>query len=138
MLEKLSRHEPQARAVLRIVTSLLLIEHGTQKFFNFPPSQMEMDLGGLMLLAAILETFGGLLVLIGLFSRPVAFILSGFMAVAYFMAHSSPFFSPMLSGGEAAYLFAFLFLYLAAAGPGPWSVDAARSSAGTVAPPDYR
>jgi putative oxidoreductase len=79
--------------------------------------------------AGVLEIVGGVLLLIGLFSRPVAFILSGFMAVAYFMAHSSPFFSPMLSGGEAAYLFAFVFLYLAAAGPGPWSVDAARSKA---------
>ena len=129
MLEKLSRHEPQARAVLRIVTSLLLIEHGTQKFFNFPPSQMEMDLGGLMLLAAILETFGGLLVLIGLLTRPVAFVLSGFMAVAYFMAHAPQDFFPVNNGGDAAVLYCFVFLYFFLAGAGAWSVDAARSRA---------
>ena len=127
----LSRWAPELLSVLRITTAFTFLQHGTAKMFGFPKVEMFANLNFMSIygVAGVLEVVGGVLLLIGLFSRPVAFILSGFMAVAYFMAHSSPFFSPMLSGGEAAYLFAFVFLYIAAAGPGPWSVDAARSRA---------
>lgn len=125
----LGRYAPQALAVLRIVTALLFIAHGTQKLFGFPPSQMPggVELLSLFGLAGILEVFGGLAVLVGLFTRPVAFVLAGQMAVAYWMAHApaSPF--PVLNGGDAAILFCFVFLYLVFAGPGAWSVDAMRT-----------
>jgi len=120
---KLSAYSPQALAVLRIVTALLFIEHGTQKLFGFPPSDMAGGASGLMLVAGILEVFGGLLVLVGLFTRPVAFVLSGMMAVAYFMAHAPQSFFPVINQGDAAILFCFVFLYLAFAGPGAWSID---------------
>jgi putative oxidoreductase len=118
---------PRLLGVLRIVAAILFIEHGTQKLFGFPPTERPMpELFTLMWFAGVLEVFGGLLLLIGLFTRPVAFILSGQMAFAYWMAHapSSPY--PALNGGDAAILFCFLFLYLAAAGPGAYSVDGAR------------
>lgn len=129
MQETLDRYQPQARAALRIMTSLLFIAHGTQKLFGFPPSQMEGGLGGLMLVAGILETFGGLLVLAGFLTRPVAFVLSGMMAVAYFMAHAPQSFFPVNNGGDAAILFCFVFLYFVFAGAGAWSVDEARGRA---------
>ncbi|KQQ61297.1 MULTISPECIES: DoxX family protein [Rhizobium/Agrobacterium group] len=124
--EKLSRFQPQLLAALRIITALLFIEHGTQKLFGFPASQMEGSLPPMLLVAAILETVGGILVLIGLFTRPVAFVLSGLMAFAYFMAHAPKSFFPVLNGGDAAILFCFVFLYLVAAGPGAFSLDAKR------------
>ena len=129
MQTTLTRYTPQALSVLRIVTALLFIAHGTQKLFNFPASPMEMSAQGLMLVAGILETFGGLAILLGLFTRPVAFVLSGMMAVAYWMAHApqNPF--PVNNGGDAAILFCFVFLYLVFAGPGAWSVDAMRNRA---------
>lgn len=133
MLEGLSRYQPQALGVLRIASALLFIEHGTQKLFGFPapadPAMFAGGLGGLMLVAGILETFGGLLILIGFLTRPVAFILSGFMAVAYFMAHAPQNFFPVNNYGDAAVLFCFIFLYLFFAGPGAWSVDKARDTA---------
>lgn len=120
---------PRLLSLLRVVAGLLFLEHGTQKLFGFP-----VRMGGgaapamlsLLWFAAILETVGGLLIVLGLFTRPVAFLLSGQMAVAYFIAHNpkSPF--PAVNGGDAAILFCFLFLYLAAAGAGPWSLDARR------------
>ena len=117
-------------SVLRIVTALLFIEHGSQKLFNFPawPENFgpQPALMSLMGLAAVLEFFGGMLILLGLFTRPVAFVLSGFMAVAYFMAHAPQGFFPVLNQGDAAILFCFIFLYLVFAGPGPWSIDAQR------------
>ena len=118
---------PRLLSVLRIVAAILFIEHGTQKLFGFPPTERPMpELFTLFWFAGVLEVFGGLLLLIGLFTRPVAFILSGQMAFAYWMAHapSSPY--PALNGGDAAILFCFLFLYLAAAGPGAYSVAGAR------------
>ncbi len=132
MLDNLSRYQPQALAVLRIMTALLLIEHGTQKLFGFPASTMEGgggELGGLMLVAGILEAFGGFLILIGFLTRPVAFILCGFMAVAYFMAHAPQNFFPVNNMGDAASLYCFIFLYLFVAGPGTWSVDSSRATA---------
>ncbi|MCA1868381.1 DoxX family protein [Agrobacterium genomosp. 3] len=120
--DNLSRYRPYALAALRIIAALLFIEHGTQKLFGFPASQMEGSLPTLMLVAALLELVGGILVLIGLFTRPVAFILSGQMAVAYFMAHAPSSFFPALNGGDAAILFCFVFLYFVFAGPGAFSV----------------
>ncbi len=116
---------PRMLSVLRIVAALLFMGHGVQKLFGFPAppaNGMPVPLS-LIWDAAILEFAGGLLLLFGLFTRPVAFVLSGEMAVAYWMAHGprSPF--PVLNGGDAAILFCFVFLYLFAAGGGAWSVD---------------
>ncbi|MCJ8051977.1 DoxX family protein [Shinella curvata] len=124
MFDRLSACQPQALAVLRIVSSLLFIEHGTQKFFNFPPAEQPFgDLMNLIGLAGALEVVGGILLLVGLFTRPVAFVLCGFMAVAYFMAHAPQSFFPVNNRGDAAILFCFVFLYLTAAGPGAFALD---------------
>jgi putative oxidoreductase len=125
--DSLSRYRPQALGALRIMTALLFISHGTQKLFGFPASQMDGSLPTMLLVAALLELVGGILVLIGLFTRPVAFILSGQMAVAYFMAHAPSNFFPALNGGDAAILFCFIVLYLCVAGPGAFSVDERRA-----------
>ena len=122
--------QPRALAVLRIVTGYLFIPHGTAKLFGVPHQAMfdDLRLMSLMGLAGVLEAFGGFLLMIGLFTRPVAFVQCGFMAVAYFMAHAtqgSPL-VPMLNQGDLAVLFCFVFLYLVFAGAGAWSVDAAR------------
>lgn len=121
---------PRMLSVLRIVTALLFIEHGTQKLFGFPPpaSGASPAMFTLIWFAAMLECFGGLALLIGVFTRPVAFVLSGEMAVAYWMAHAprSPF--PVLNGGDSAILYCFVFLYLAVAGGGVWSLDHSRKS----------
>ncbi|EPE98055.1 DoxX family protein [Rhizobium grahamii] len=128
-MERLSAFQPYALAALRIIAALLFIEHGTMKLFAFPAAQMEGPLPPLLLAAALIEVVGGLLVLIGLFTRPVAFILSGQMAVAYFMAHGSKAFWPALNGGEAAILFCFIFLFIFFAGPGALSVDQRKAAA---------
>ena len=118
---------PRILGVLRIVAAILFIEHGTQKLFGFPPpSRPQPEMFELTWYAGILETFGGLLLLIGLFTRPVAFVLSGLMAFAYWIAHAPQNTYPVLNGGDAAILFCFVFLYIAAAGPGAFSLDAAR------------
>jgi putative oxidoreductase len=115
---------PRALALLRIVAALIFMEHGTQKLFGFPPSDNPgPPLFSLFGLAGVLEVVGGILLLIGLFTRPVAFVLSGQMAVAYWMAHAPQSFYPALNGGDAAILYCFVFLYLVAAGPGAWSLD---------------
>ena len=127
MFDRFSAYRPQALAALRIMTALLFIEHGTQKFFDFPPAAQPFgDLVNLIGVAGVLEVAGGLLVLIGLFTRPVAFVLCGFMAVAYFMAHAPQSFFPVNNRGDAAILFSFVFLYLTAAGPGAFALDNAR------------
>jgi len=120
---------PRLLSVLRIMTALLLLQHGTAKFFGFPHVEAFDNLQFVSLLGAagVLEVVGGVLMLIGLFTRPVAFILSGFMAVAYFMAHAPQGFYPLLNQGELAVFFCFVFLYFAAAGGGEWSVDAAQA-----------
>ena len=116
-----------ALSVLRIVTGLLFLQHGTAKLFDVPHMALPADIMGIPTVGiGVLELVGGVLVLIGLFSRPAAFILAGEMAVAYFMAHASKGTYPALNGGEPAILFCFVFLLIAAAGPGPWSVDAMR------------
>jgi putative oxidoreductase len=125
---------PRALAVLRIVTAYLFMAHGTAKLFGMPYQKMfdGLQLMSLSGLAGVLEVFGGLLILIGLFTRPVAFVLCGFMAVAYFMAHGSQgnVALPMLNGGELAVLYCFVFLYFVFSGAGAWSVDAMRRTAG--------
>src|SRR5205814_306645 len=105
--------------------ALLFIEHGSMKLFGFPPSDQfaNFTLFSLVGLSAVIELFGGLLLLAGLFTRPVAFILSGEMAVAYFIAHAPQSLFPAVNMGELAAVYAFLFLYLTAAGAGPWSID---------------
>jgi putative oxidoreductase len=121
---------PRLLSVLRIVTALLFLQHGMAKLFGFPhvASFDSLKLASLLGAAGIIEIVGGVLVLIGLFTRPAAFILSGEMAVAYFMSHAPRAFFPILNNGELAILFCFVFLYLAAAGAGPWSVDHARGA----------
>src|SRR6267143_3188093 len=116
---------PYLLSVLRIVAALLFFEHGTQKLFGYPPGQPYTGFPNFSLLgiAGMMETVGGALLLVGLFTRPVAFILCGEMAVAYFMAHAGGGFWPLLNRGELAVLYCFVFLYLAAAGGGPWSLD---------------
>lgn len=122
-----SQWSPRILSVLRIVTAFLFMQHGGQKLFGFPaPSQGAISLLSLIGVAGMLEFFGGLLLLIGLFSRPVAFLLSGEMAVAYFMAHAPQGFWPLLNKGELAALYSFIFLYLFVAGGGPWSLDRLR------------
>ena len=117
---------PRLLSVLRITTALMLLEHGTAKFFGFPHVAAFDNLQFMSLLGAagVLEIGGGLLLLIGLFTRPVAFILSGFAAVAYFLAHAPQGFYPMLNQGEPAVLYCFILLYLSVAGGGAWSADA--------------
>jgi putative oxidoreductase len=115
---------PRMLSVLRIMTGLLFMEHGTQKLFGFPPSPNPGPaLLSLLGVQGILELIGGLLILIGFLTRPVAFILAGDMAVAYFMAHAPRGFFPVLNGGQLAILYCFVFLYLFVAGGGVWSVD---------------
>jgi putative oxidoreductase len=117
---------PYLQSVLRMTAALSFMTHGTQKLFGMPVTEPRatVELFSQIGLAGVLETFGGLLLLVGLFTRPVAFILSGEMAVAYFQAHFPRNFWPILNGGEPAYLFCFIWLFFAAAGPGPWSLDA--------------
>jgi putative oxidoreductase len=119
---------PRLLSILRIVVALLYMSHGIAKYFKYPPipAFAKLEPFSLIGVAGGLELVGGALLILGLFTRPVAFILSGEMAFAYWMAHAPRGFHPLVNGGEAAILFCFLFLYIAAAGPGPWSLDAAR------------
>lgn len=124
---------PYLLSVLRIVTAFLFVLFGTTKLFAFPAAVMPgggtaplMSLAGA---AGVLEFVGGALLLAGLYTRPVAFLLSGQMAVAYFIGHAGQGFWPVLNGGAPAVFYCFLWLYISAAGPGPWSVDALRRQA---------
>jgi len=115
---------PWLLSILRIVAAFLFMAHGGQKLFHFPPSDHPMsNLPPLLLTAGVLESFGGLLILLGVFTRPVAFILSGEMAVAYFFAHAPHAFWPINNMGELPVIYCFLFLYLSAAGGGPFSLE---------------
>ena len=115
---------PRLLSVLRIVAAFLFIEHGTQKWLAFPvPRSSPTTLWSLSGVAGLLELFGGLFLLLGLFTRPVAFLLSGLMAFAYFIAHAPQGFWPIVNRGELAVLYCFVFLYLSAAGGGPWGLD---------------
>ena len=115
---------PHFLSLLRIVTGLLFLQHGTAKILGFPPSEMA---GGVSLslpgLSGVFELVGGALIVVGLFTRPVAFILSGMMAVAYFMAHMPKNFWPINNGGDAAILYCFVFLYFVFSGAGAFSLD---------------
>ena len=115
---------PRVLSVLRIVAALMFMAHGTQKLLGFPASDMSPPAFSLFWFAGVLELFGGAALVLGIFTRPVAFVLSGEMAVAYWMAHAPQGAFPVLNGGESAILFCFVFLYLVFAGPGPWSLDA--------------
>lgn len=124
--DTLNRYAPQALAVLRIVTALIFIAHGTQKLLGFPAPPPSGALPAAFTLpwtAGVLELFGGLVILVGYQTRAVAFILSGQMAVAYWMAHAPRSFYPVLNNGDAAILYCFVFLYLVFAGAGAWSLD---------------
>jgi putative oxidoreductase len=112
---------PSVLSIVRIVAALLFIEHGLQKFIGFPAAGPPMS--ALLWVQAAIEVVGGVLLLVGAWTRPVAFILSGDMAVAYFMAHFPKSIYPAVNGGDAAVLYCFVFLYLACAGGGPWSAD---------------
>jgi putative oxidoreductase len=122
----LNKYQPHLLSVLRIVAGLLFMEHGMQKILHFPPMAMAIPPGAetIIMVAGWIELLGGALIILGLFSRVVAFICSGEMAVAYWTVHfakGGPF--PAVNGGDAAILFCFVFLYLAAAGPGPWAIN---------------
>ncbi|MEG3122599.1 DoxX family protein [Sphingomonas sp. GB1N7] len=116
---------PKLLALLRIVAGLGFLHHGTSKFFNLPPFPMPMN--PLLTVAGVLELVGGALIVLGLLTRPVAFVLAGMSAAAYFMVHAPKSLFPSVNGGEPVMLYCFIFLYLAAAGAGAWSVDAMRS-----------
>lgn len=127
-----SNWAPRVLSLLRIVAGFLIIQHGAQKLFGVlvptpqpgaPQSHGTFSMLSLVGVSGILEFFGGLLVILGLFTRPAAFILSGLLAVAYFMAHAPGGFWPIINKGELAALYSFVFLYLAAAGGGEWSLD---------------
>ncbi len=122
---RLETWRPYILSILRIVVGLLFLQHGLSKLFNFPAPSPVPSLSGLLILAALLETIGAALFLVGAFTRIVAFILSGEMAFAYFMAHAPRSFYPIVSAGELAVLFCFIFLYFVFAGGGPLSVDRA-------------
>ena len=138
-MNNLTKFQPQMLGLLRIVTALLFIEHGTQKLFHFPAMAggpgggggggggMPAFMGALFLVAGILETFGGLAILVGLLTRPIAFVLAGECAVIFWWMHVAMMgqgnLFPIANGGESAVLFCFTFLYLVAAGPGALAVD---------------
>lgn len=122
MATELNRYQPYAIGLLRIVAGLLYLEHGTQKAFSYPIPGPE-TLSALSFTSAGLELIGGVLIILGFFTRPVAFILSGHMAFAYFLAHFPKSFFPVANGGDAAILFCFIFLALVTTGAGAFSVD---------------
>jgi putative oxidoreductase len=127
ILTKWQSLAPELRSVLRMVAALLFLQSGTMKLFGWPmamPEGQSISLMSEMGVGAILELVGGTLLLVGLFTRPVAFILSGEMAVAYFQFHFPNGFWPLVNQGQPAVLFCFIWLYLSAAGAGPWSLDA--------------
>ena len=128
MAEFLKPFVPQTYALMRIVTGLLFIWHGTQKLFGFPADAREAP-AFITYIAGPIELVGGILVMIGLLTRWAAFLCSGLMAAAYWMAHGTKAFFPLLNGGELAALYCFIFLFIAAHGAGIWSVDAARGAA---------
>ena len=125
---------PYVLSILRISTAFLFVQYGTTKLFAYPGALMPgggtASLASLAGVAGALELVGGALLLVGVFTRPVAFLLSGEMAVAYFVGHASRGFWPVLNGGAPAVFLAFLWLYVSAAGPGPWSIDALRRRRG--------
>ena len=126
MIQTLSKYQPIALSVLRIYTALSIMQHGTGKILGFPvvPSFANVQISSLSGIGGLIELFAGLLFLLGLFTRPVAFLLAGFTAVAYFMVHAPKSFFPVVNGGELAAVYCFVFLYFIFSGPGPLSLDA--------------
>jgi putative oxidoreductase len=127
MNETLAAWTPRALSVLRIIMGLMIIQHGMAKILGFPAVASFANLSPLSLIgvAGLIELIGGALLIVGLLTRPVAFIISGEMAFAYFMAHAPKDFYPLINGGTLAIMFCFTCLFLSTAGAGPWSVDAA-------------
>lgn len=115
--------QPKILSVLRIIVGFLFLWHGSQKLFDFPTTGKAGELSALMAVAGSLEFFGGILIMLGLFTRWTAFVLSGLMAAAYFMAHGMNAFLPLVNKGELAVVYCFVFLYLFFAGGGEWSLD---------------
>jgi len=127
--DNLNPWAPRVLSIVRIVSGLIFMAHGTTKLLGFPASDMNPPVLSMGWNAGVIELVTGALIAIGLFTRPAAFVASGTMAFAYFLAHAPQSFFPVLNGGDAAILYCFLFLYLVFAGPGPWSVDARRGAA---------
>ncbi len=124
MSDRLARWSPRVLAILRIMTALLVIQHATMKFFAFPgPLPMPGPLPPIIIAAGVIELVTGTLIVLGLFTRPAAFLASGTMAAAYFIGHATQGFWPALNQGEAAIMFCFVFFYLVFAGAGAWSLD---------------
>jgi putative oxidoreductase len=127
--DRLSKYWPEALSIVRIVVGLLFLEHGTAKLFGFPMTPTAMPaMGTLLWFQGLIELLGGAAFAVGLCTRPVAFVLAGDMAVAYFMAHASKNFFPILNGGDAAILYCFIFLLYVVTGPGRWAVAGATKS----------
>jgi len=130
IISKWTSWAPQLRSILRIVAAFAFIPAGTMILFAYPmgmpPDGTTAAFMSQLWIGGVLETFGGLLLLVGLFTRPVAFLLAGEMAVAYFQFHAPNGFWPTMNGGSAAVLYCFVWLYFSAAGAGPWSLDAMR------------
>jgi putative oxidoreductase len=122
-----SEWEPRVLSILRIVVGLLFMEHGLAKLFGFPTAALHPAMFQLLWFAGVIEAGGGLLLALGLFTSPVAFIMSGEMAVAYFYSHAARNFFPVINGGDAAILYCFIFFYIFVAGGGAWSMDRLRS-----------
>lgn len=123
MAEFLNSWSPRILSVLRIIVGFLFLWHGSQKLLSYPTPVPAGAEGPLVLIAGVLEFFGGIAFLIGLFTRPIAFVLSGLMAVAYFMAHASGGFLPFVNGGEMAVIYCFVFFYFVFSGGGEWGID---------------
>jgi putative oxidoreductase len=128
LFARLTPWAPIMLSVLRLIAALLFLEHGTEKLLGFPAGPMHPAFGTLSWFSGLIEVVGGVLLAIGLFSRAAAFLMSGEMAVGYFLVHAPKSFFPALNGGDAAVIFCFLFLYFVFAGPGPLSLDAAMGS----------
>jgi putative oxidoreductase len=125
-LDRVSKYAPEVLSIARIVIGLLFLEHGTAKLFGFPPgTSAQPVMGSLLWFQGIIELVGGALFAVGFLTRPVAFILAGDMAVAYFMVHAQKGLYPMLNGGDPAILYCFVFLIYLVTGPGRWAADGA-------------
>lgn len=124
-MSSLTAWQPQVLSVLRIVSGLIFMLHGTKKYFGVPPSEKAVEMFSLSGIAGLIEIVTGALLILGFLTRPAAFLASGTMAAAYWIAHAPRDLFPTNNGGDAAILYCFVFLYLVFAGPGPWSVDAA-------------
>ncbi|MBB5745385.1 DoxX family protein [Brevundimonas variabilis] len=123
-MDFLAPHASRVLSLLRVIAGLMFVQHGTQKIFGFPQAANGLfELMSQMGVGGVLELVGGMLIVVGLFTRPVAFVLSGMMAVAYFQFHAGSSLYPLVNGGELAALYCFVFLYLSFAGPGAWALD---------------